>query len=89
MAREHGARQKVDQGTRGGSKSGEAGMGRGHSRPQSLSTLLAREGLGPYQASSSQRANGSGSENGKRREKNSPRTSSPHSPLEIEAQGTI
>ena len=92
MAREHGAKEKVDRESRGETKSGEARRGRGHSRPQSHSSLLARGGLGPYQASSAKtakRTNGSGYENRKRREKNSPRTSSPHSSLEIKAHGTI
>lgn len=89
MAIEHGAKQKVDQESRGETKTGEAGKGRDHSRPQSHSSLLAYGGLGSYQASSAKRTNGPGYENGKRREKNSSRTSSPHSFLEIEAHGTI
>jgi len=70
VAREHGAKQKVDQESRGETKSGEARRGRGHSRPQSYSSLLARGGLGPYQASSAKtakRTNGSRIEKGAKR----------------------
>lgn len=64
MSREHGARQKVDQGSRCEAKSGKAGRGRDNFRPQSHSTHLARGGLGSYQASIAKRTNGSGYENG-------------------------